>query len=168
MKKENKLFLRIFIGVLVIMAIIIINNSKTIKEKIDLRDLKGELFSLNEDDGGWGEWGDNNEENSLNELEDINSEESRSLDLNISEINASEGNVSGEEIIEKDFDSQENIEKRKNKQTTEEKFLSKKTKISLGERDYEFTVGFYISIFLIILVLGIISFWFYSFFRKKN
>ena len=168
MKKENKLFLSVFIGFLIIISVIIFINQKIIKKGNDLKDLRGELFSLIEDDGGWAGWENDNSED---KLEDITYEkiENISLESNINETNLNESNVSGYNGIKKYFiEPQENIKKREYKQDYKDNFLGNKIKISAGQTDYEFTVGFYISIFLIILVLGIISFWAYSFLKKNT
>ncbi|MEK6872661.1 MAG: hypothetical protein AABW90_01450 [Nanoarchaeota archaeon] len=166
MKKENKLFLNILVVFLFIVSIILIAKGQKI---IQEENLKGSLYSLiGEDDGGWGEWENRDgEEELLEELEDISNENIWNLSL---ELNVSKTNVSGSENIKKDSieTQKENIERREFKQDYKDSFLGKKRKISLGEKDYEFTAGFYISIFLIVLVLGIISFWVYSFLKKKD
>lgn len=166
MKKENKLFLSIFIGFLIVIIVVaIINNS--IKKGIDLENLKGELFSLiGEDDGGWGEFeNEESEEGYLEELENISNEDIENVSLNENLKNIFEN-----QDIDNNLDERLNETKKESysKQGYEDISFRKRTESSEGGVIYEFTIGFYISIILIILALGAVSFWFYSFFKKKN
>lgn len=163
MKKENKLFLNtIIIFLFIAFVILIIRGPKLIQDE----SLKGNLFTLiDEDDGGWGEWGNEDGEEELLGLEGTINEniENISLDENLD-------NITENQDINNNLEKHLNETKKKSgyKQDYEGSFLGKKTKISVGGADYEFTIGFYISIFLIVLVLGIISFWVYSFLKKRN
>lgn len=166
MKKENKLFLSIFIGFLIVISIIVIINN-SIKKGVDIEDLKGQLFSLTEeDDGGWGEFENKESEEELLEgLEDISNQNIENVSLN-ENLN----NITENQTINNDLDERLNGTKNKidYKQDYEGISFRKRTETSEGGIVYEFTIGFYISIILIILVLGAVSFWFYSFFKKKN